>query len=402
VTTNPKIGVRSAVPTSAPSTLSTLSRGSRRLADPASPLLEAVRRVRALGGSDLHLAADAVPRARVDGVLVPLEEIAPWSAELLEAELLTVMTAEQRIRFAEDLELDFAWETDDAIRVRANAYRSRGMVGAALRLVPAGVKSVRQLGLPDAVAELAELPRGLVLVTGPTGSGKSATLAAILDRINSTRSCHILTIEDPIEVVHEGKKAVVNQREIDRDTRDYASALRQALRQDPDVILLGELRDAETISVALSAAETGHLVLATLHTPDAAQTIDRIVDVFPAGAQEQVRSQLALTLKAVVAQTLLPRASGSGRVVAAEVLLMTPAIANLVRSGKTHQIASALAMGAAHGMQTMDQRLAELVLEGTVSSSAALQVAHDKEILSRLLRGSLTDWAANAGLPRSA
>ncbi|MCU1570076.1 MAG: type pili twitching motility protein PilT [Naasia sp.] len=369
---NPKFGVHGAALTSAPPT-------------PSSPLLDAVAFVRDAGGSDLHLAADAVPRVRIDGALAPLPSSPPWAPELLVHELRRMMTDAEWARFETERELDFSWQAGDGQRLRVNVYRQRGSIGAAIRLVPSEVQSVRRLGLPESVEALADLPRGLVLVTGPTGSGKSATLAALLDRVNSTRDGHILTIEDPIEVVHAGKRSVVTQREIDRDTRDYASALRQALRQDPDVIFLGELRDKETISVALSAAETGHLVLATMHTSDAPSAIDRIIDVFPGTQQEQVRAQLALTLRGVVAQTLLPRALGSGRVVAAEVLLVTPAIANLVRQGKVAQIRTAMGSGADLGMQTLDQALADLVDRGAVDAAAALRVAHDPDLLGRML-----------------
>jgi twitching motility protein PilT len=393
VTHTPKNGLdRASLRSSSPSRNSAEPR--RSASAQATGLLDALQRLRGIDGSDLHLAAGEVPHARVDGLLVPLAGLEPWSAEVVDAEIRALMTAEQEARFDAELELDFAWEGPDGLRVRLNAYRQRGTTGAALRLVPGTIRSLRQLGLPESIGDLAALPRGLVLVTGPTGSGKSATLAALVDSVNRTRACHILTIEDPIELVHRPKQAVITQREIDRDTRDYASALRQALRQDPDVILLGELRDRETIAVALNAAETGHLVLATLHTPDAAQAVSRIVDVFPAGQQEQVRAQLALTLKGVIAQNLVPRATGVGRVVAAEVMIVTPAIANLIRSGRTHQIPSAIAVGAAHGMVSMDQRLAELVLEGSVTADEALRVAHDPELASRLLRGTLSDWDA--------
>ncbi|MCU1437706.1 MAG: type pili twitching motility protein PilT [Naasia sp.] len=379
--TNPK----SVVGDASPSVLPTLPRPS---------LLDAVLAVRALGGSDLHLASGANPRARVDGALVELLGGA-WSADLLRDELRGLLTDAAWQRFERELELDFSAETAGG-RLRINLFLQRGELGAAVRLVPDTVRSIRQLGLPDAVASLADLPRGLVLVSGPTGSGKSATLAAMLDRINTTRSGHIVTIEDPIEHVHESKGCVVTQREVDRDTRDYASALRQALRQDPDVLLLGELRDRETIAVALNAAETGHLVLATLHTPDAAQTIDRILDAFPGGQQEQVRAQLSLTLKGVVAQTLIPRAIGAGRVVAAEVLTVTPAIAHLIRTGKTHQIGSAMASGADLGMQTLDQRLAELADSGAISPGEAMKLASSPDVLARLLSASLAEWDARA------
>jgi twitching motility protein PilT len=266
-----------------------------------------------------------------------------------------------------------------------NIYQQRGSIGAAFRLIPTEIKSLQQLGVPEVVARFASLARGLVLVTGPTGSGKSTTLAALIDEVNHTRTDHIVTVEDPIEFLHGNHKSLINQREVGSDTHSFANALKHVLRQDPDVILIGELRDLETISVALTAAETGHLVFATLHTQDASQTIDRVIDVFPSHQQAQVRAQLAATLQGVVCQTLVKHASGTGRVVATEVLIATPAIANLIREAKTYQIPSSMQAGRELGMHTMDQHLAELVNSGEIDHDAALEKVHDPESFKRLV-----------------
>jgi twitching motility protein PilT len=266
-----------------------------------------------------------------------------------------------------------------------NVFRQKGAVAAAFRHIPRNIRGVEQLGLPAAVADFAYLSRGLVLVTGPTGSGKSTTLAGLLDLANRSRAGHIVTIEDPIEYIHEHRKCIVNQREVGSDTANFAEALKRALRQDPDIILIGELRDLETTSVALTAAETGHLVLATLHTQDAAQTIDRLIDIFPAGQQQQIRVMVASTLQGVVCQALVPMASGAGRALAAEVMVVTPAIRALVREGKTHQIASAMQTGGDSGMVTFDSSLARLVETGQVSRRVALDLAHDVVGFKRLI-----------------
>ena len=281
--------------------------------------------------------------------------------------LRSLLTEAQQEHFDEELELDFAFTISANARFRVNLYQQRGAIGAAFRLIPTEIKQLDDLGVPETVAQFAQLPRGLVLVTGPTGSGKSTTLAALIDLVNSTRADHIVTVEDPIEFMHGNKKSIVNQREVGHDTHSFGAALKHVLRQDPDVILIGELRDLETISVALTAAETGHLVFATLHTQDAPQTIDRVIDVFPPHQQGQVRAQLAATLQGVVCQTLVKTASGKGRVVATEVLMMTPAIANLIREGKTYQIASMHAGRPRPGMHTMDQHLADLVNAGVIT-----------------------------------
>ncbi|KQS17807.1 type IV pili twitching motility protein PilT [Frigoribacterium sp. Leaf186] len=299
--------------------------------------------------------------------------------------LESLLTPEQQQRFDDELELDFAYSLSDESRFRVNFYQQRGSLGAAFRLIPTEIKQLGDLGVPESVSTFAKLPRGLVLVTGPTGSGKSTTLAALIDLVNRTRADHIVTVEDPIEFMHQHKKSLVNQREVGHDTHSFAAALKHVLRQDPDVILIGELRDLETISVALTAAETGHLVFATLHTQSAAQTIDRVIDVFPPYQQDQVRTQLASTLQGVVCQTLLPKASGRGRVVATEIMMMTPAIGNLVREGKTYQIASSMQAGRDLGMHTMDQKLADLVNTGVVTHKAAMEKVHDREGFDRLV-----------------
>jgi twitching motility protein PilT len=340
------------------------------------------------GASDLHLTTGAPPTVRRHGELRPLEGFERLTSAVLQRSLYGMLTQKQRARFEEELELDFAHSVPGRGRFRVNVYRQRESLGAAFRVIPAEIKPLDALGVPPAVARFAGLPRGLVLVTGPTGSGKSTTLAGLIDLANSTRSDHIMTVEDPIEFLHRHKSCLVNQREVGEDTHSFASALKHVLRQDPDIILVGELRDLETISVALTAAETGHLVFATLHTQDAAQTIDRVVDVFPTEQQEQIRAQLAATLQGVVCQTLCKTADGRGRVVATEVLMATPAIRNLVREGKTHQIYSAMQAGAAHGMHTLDQHLADLVRRGRVTRAEALSKANSPEDFTRLVGGA--------------
>jgi twitching motility protein PilT len=312
--------------------------------------------------------------------------------------MYAIMSQKQREKFEEELELDFAYSVPGKARFRVNLYKQRDALGAAFRLIPYEIKKLEDLGVPPAVSNFAMLPRGFVLVTGPTGSGKSTTLAAVVDLANRQRADHIMTVEDPIEFLHSHQKCLVNQREVGEDTWSFKNALKHVLRQDPDIILVGEMRDLETISVALTAAETGHLVFATLHTQSAAQTIDRIIDVYPPHQQSQVRAQLAATLQGVVCQTLVPRASGRGRVAASEVLVATSAISNLIREGQTHQIASALQSGASQGMRTMDQHLAELVNAGTITITAAREKAHDHDTLQRLVTrqdGAAFDPAAD-------
>ncbi len=348
-------------------------------------LIAALSEVLRMRASDLHLTSNAPPMLRVDGGLRPVEGSEPWPTERVRTALLSLLTDQQRETFDRELELDFAYTVSANARFRVNFYQQRSAIGAAFRIIPTEIKSLQELGVPDTVGSFSKLARGLVLVTGPTGSGKSTTLAALIDLVNRTRADHIVTVEDPIEFLHNNHRSLVNQREVGHDTHSFAAALKHVLRQDPDVILVGELRDLETISVALTAAETGHLVFATLHTQDAAQTIDRVIDVFPPHQQGQVRAQLAATLQGVVCQTLVKKASGRGRVVATEVLVTTPAIANLVREGKTYQIASSMQAGRELGMYTMDQHLAELVDAGKITYGAGLEKAHDVEGFKRLV-----------------
>lgn len=340
-------------------------------------LNEALRYVAQVQASDLHLAAGSPPVIRVDGHLTPLPgDYAKFTPQALASVLLSILTDEQRERLDRELELDLAYSAEGVGRFRVNMYWQRNSLGAAFRFIDNAIRSLSELGMPPQVRDFAYLPRGLVLVTGPTGSGKSTTLAALIDVVNTELAAHVMTVEDPIEFMHRHKRSIVNQREVGTDTHTFASALKHVLRQDPDVILVGELRDLESISVALTAAETGHLVFATLHTVDAAQSIDRIIDVFPPHQQGQIRTQLASSLQGVISQTLLKKIGG-GRVVATEVMKMTPAIAHLVREGKTHQIYSSLQSGADSGMHTMDQSLAELVRAGTVTYDHAREKASD-------------------------
>ncbi len=339
----------------------------------------------ARGASDLHLTSGVPPVIRVHGELVRLEEYPVLGPKSLQRMIYAVLPQRLRERLEEDLELDTSLSLPGKGRFRVNVYFQRNSLGAAFRAVPYEIKGLEELGLPPVVADLARRPRGLVVVTGPTGSGKSTTLAAMVDIVNRERAAHIITVEDPIEFLHRHKRCIVNQREVGADTQGFAQALRHVLRQDPDVIMVGEMRDLETIATAITAAETGHLVFATLHTQDAPQTIDRIIDVFPPHQQQQVRVQLAGTLQGVVAQQLLITASGDGRVVAVEVLVATPAVRNLIREGKVHQIYSVVQAGSRHGMQTMDMALAHLVKAGRVSRALAFERCHDPEELGRLL-----------------
>jgi twitching motility protein PilT len=362
------------------------SRSGSRSGSGADPdLVAALNDVLDLRASDLHVTVNAPPTLRVDGSLRPVPGSEIWGRDRVTSALHSILTPAQRETFERELELDFAYTISANARFRVNFYQQRNAIGAAIRIIPTDIKQLADLGVPDSVARFAALARGLVLVTGPTGSGKSTTLAALIDLVNRTRADHIVTVEDPIEFLHPNHMSLVNQREVGHDTHSFAAALKHVLRQDPDVILVGELRDLETISVALTAAETGHLVFATLHTQDAAQTIDRVIDVFPPHQQDQVRAQLAATLQGVVCQTLVKKADGRGRVVATEVLITTPAVANLIREGKTYQIASAMQAGRELGMFTMDQHLAELVDSGDISHAAASEKAHDPEGLKRLI-----------------
>ena len=324
-----------------------------------------------LNASDLHLTVGAPPMVRVRGELQALDGYPQLTSKDTRDIVYAILSNDQRKRLEKEWQVDFSYSVPRMGRFRVNAYMQRASVGAAFRLIPSEIKSVDQLGLPAVVHDFVKKPRGFVLVTGPTGSGKSTSLAAMIDEINQTRSEHILTIEDPIEFLHRHKKCVVNQREIGNDAQSFSLGLKAALRQDPDVILVGEMRDLETISTALTAAETGHLVFATLHTQDTAQTIDRIIDVFPPHQQQQVRVQLSVALQGIVTQQLLPTADGSGRVAACEVLALTPAVRNLIREGKTHQIHSVLQTGGAKGMQSMDASLAQLVRAGKITRELA-------------------------------
>lgn len=325
-----------------------------------------------LNASDLHLVVNDPPMLRVDGKLRPAKGLSVWNKDRT-YEAIKVMTNELEMeRFKDDLELDISFSIGDLLRFRVNVYRDRLGVCAALRTIPTEIKTAQELGLDPHIADLALLPRGLVLVCGPTGSGKSTTLAAIVDRANAERADHIITIEDPIEFVHQHKRCVMSQREVGTDTKSFAEALKRALREDPDIIEVGELRDLETISTALTAVETGHLVFATLHTQDAGSTVDRLIDVYPENQQQQIRVQVASTLRAVVVQTLISRASGHGRAPATEVMINTPAVAALIRGGKAHQIRTVLQSGEKEGMHTLDQDLARLVNKGVITFEDAL------------------------------
>ncbi len=349
--------------------------------DFAEVLLEVIGR----RASDLHLTAGAPPMVRVRGRLTPLEgypELTPTDTREI---VYSILSNSQRQKLENNWQLDFAYSIPGQARFRVNAYFQRSAVGAAFRLIPFEVAPLESLGLPPAVAEFAKRPRGLVLVTGPTGSGKSTTLASLVDVINQSREEHIMTIEDPIEFLHQHKSCIVNQRELGSDATSFADALKAALRQDPDVILVGEMRDLETIGTAITAAETGHLVFATLHTQDTPQTVDRIIDVFPSSQQGQIRAQLAVALQGIMTQMLLPTSDGSGRCVATEVLVPTPAVRNLIREAKSHQIYSVLQTGGAHGMQTMDASLAELVRAGKITRQLAEARAHAPDEMRRLI-----------------
>jgi twitching motility protein PilT len=335
--------------------------------------------------SDLHITAGSHPNIRVRGRLQPLEDYPVLDPTATRELVYGILTNDQRQRLETDWQIDFAYAIPGVARFRVNAYFQRSAIGAAFRLIPSQIVPIDDLGLPPVVHDFCKKPRGLVLVTGPTGSGKSTSLASMIDEINESREEHILTIEDPIEFLHSHKKCMVNQRELGSDAHGFGPALKAALRQDPDVILVGEMRDLETISTALTAAETGHLVMATLHTQSAPQTIDRIIDVFPSHQQDQVRVQLSVALQGVMTQTLIPTADGSARVVACETLVPTPAVRNLIREGKTHQILSAMQTGAGVGMQTLDAALAGLVRAGKISQRAAESRSSTPEELKRLM-----------------
>ncbi|WP_236030757.1 type IV pilus twitching motility protein PilT [Paractinoplanes lichenicola] len=336
-------------------------------------------------GSDLHLTVGTPPMIRVNGGLRPIPGYGNLNSADTALLARAAVSGEQWQTFQDTQELDFAHSIVGVSRFRGNLYVQRNSCGAVFRAIPHEIKPLDELGMPDSVARFAHLPRGLVLVTGPTGSGKTTTLASILDLANRSRADHIITIEDPIEFLHPHKRSVVNQREVGTDTEDFASALKHALRQDPDIILVGELRDLETTATALTAAETGHLVLATLHTQSATQTIDRVIDIFPPHQQLQIRAQLAASLQGVITQALAPRADNKGRAVICEILTATPAIRSLIREGKSHQIPSFMQAGAGDGMLAFDQHLAEKVREQVVTLQAALEICHSQEELKRLV-----------------
>jgi twitching motility protein PilT len=351
-----------------------------------------------LGGSDLHLSIGCPPQVRVDGELKKLE-YGDLTPELTKALAYSVLTDAQKKKFEEQWELDLAFGLRGVGRFRCNVFNQKGAVGAVYRLIPERIRALEELGLPPVLSELADRPRGLVLVTGPTGSGKSTTLAAMIDRINLSRHAHILTIEDPIEYLHQHKTALVNQRELHADTQSFTMALRAALREDPDVVLVGEMRDLETMEAAMKLAETGHLTMATLHTNSAAQTITRIIDAFPAHQQAQIRTQLSLVLEGIVCQALLPKSGGTGRVAALEILVANPAIRNLIRDDKIHQIYGTMQTGQEKfGMQTMNQALARLVEKRLVTRDSAFATSSNRdELITILERGAGQPGAALAG-----
>ncbi len=351
----------------------------------ALSLSDLLKKMIDVGGSDLHISTNSPPRIRVHGKLRPLD-MAPLSAADTKALVYSVLTDAQKHRFEENLELDFSFGLKSLARFRANVFHQRGAVGAVFRTIPWEIKGFEALGLPQIVKTLCDKPRGLVLVTGPTGSGKSTTLAAMLDKVNGDREEHIVTIEDPIEFLHNHKKCLVNQREVHSDTHSFANSLRSALREDPDVVLIGEMRDLETIESALRIAETGHLTFATLHTNSAVSTINRIIDVFPAHQQPQVRAQLSMVLEGVLCQALLPRADGHGRIMVMEILIPNAAIRNLVREDKVHQIYSAMQTGTGQsGMQTFNQGLANAYFARLITMETALSRSSNPDELQDLI-----------------
>jgi twitching motility protein PilT len=337
------------------------------------------------GGTDLHITTNSPPQIRIDGKMVPLQ-LPPMTAAETKQIIYSVLTDNQKHRLEETLEVDFSFGVKGLARFRANVFFQRGAIAGAFRTIPWEMRSFKDLGLPDVVAGLCDKPRGLILVTGPTGSGKTTTLAAMLDKVNNERHEHMVTIEDPIEYLHSHKKCLVNQRELHADTHSFANALRSVLRQDPDVVLIGEMRDLETIESALRIAETGHLTFATLHTNSAAQTINRIIDVFPAHQQSQIRAQLSFVLEGILCQSLLPRANGHGRVLALEILVPNSAIRNLIREDKVHQIYSAMQTGQAqYGMQTFNQSLATLCFKKQITLQLALSMSSNPDELQDMI-----------------
>lgn len=345
-------------------------------------LLEQVLKRKA---SDLHLQVGLPPMLRINGALAPMPQAEPLKEEVIEHLIFALLDEDQKKILLRDKEFDFSFAYGDLGRFRVNAFHERGNLAAAMRMIPNQIPSIEQLGLPPAIAKFADYPRGLVLITGPTGSGKSTTLAALIEKINNERAAHIITVEDPIEYTHQSKKSAVVQREVHYDTYSFSAALRSALREDPDVVLIGEMRDLETIAAAITIAETGHLVLATLHTNSASQSIDRMVDVFPPHQQPQIRSQLGNSLQAICSQRLVRTQQGQ-LAAAVEVLIATPAVRNIIREGKNFQLDSIIETGSQYGMQSMDQTLANLVRQGIVSYDEARSVAISPEEIDRLLR----------------
>ncbi|MDQ3158670.1 MAG: type IV pilus twitching motility protein PilT [bacterium] len=347
------------------------------------PLLDEVVKKEA---SDLHLQVGLPPIIRVDGKLMPAKGQSVLDEKSVETLIFSILDDDQKAILLKDKEFDFSFAYGDLGRFRVNAFHERGNLAAALRLIPAKIMTIEQLGMPAIVGKFAEYPRGLVLVTGPTGSGKSSTLASLLNKVNQERAEHVITIEDPIEYTHKSNKSVIVQREVHYDTFSFSAAMRSVLREDPDVVLVGEMRDLETISSAITIAETGHLVFATLHTNSASQSIDRMIDVFPPHQQPQVRAQLANILMAICSQRLVP-SIGGGRVAAAEILIATPAVRNIIREGKSHQLEAVIQTGAEYGMQSMDKTLVELIHQGTITYDEARNYAVDIEELDRMMRG---------------
>ncbi len=367
-------------------------------------LSDLLKKLIEMGGSDLHLTTNTAPQVRVHGHLAPLEGFRTLTSADTKSLAYSVLTDAQKHRFEEALELDFSFGVRGLSRFRANLFNQRGAVGAVFRAIPYEIKSFNDLGLPTVVSQLCDRPRGLILVTGPTGSGKSTTLASMLDKINRERHEHIVTIEDPIEFLHSHKSCIVNQREVGADTRGFAEALRTALRQDPDVVLVGEMRDLETIESALRIAETGHLTFATLHTNSAASTINRIIDVFPSAQQSQIRAQLSLVLEGILCQSLLPRADGHGRAMALEILVPNPAIRNLIREDKVHQIYSMMQTGQGKfGMQTFNQALATLYHKRLITMEVAIQRSSNADELRDLIEhGAGINTGNGNGVPGAA
>ncbi len=363
------------------------------------PLQQLLRTMVEYGGTDLHITTETSPQIRIDGRMVPLK-LPPLDAAQTRFLCYGVMTDQQKHRLEEDLEVDFSFGLQGVARFRANVFNQRGATAAVFRTIPENIRSFEALGLPPAIQSLCDKPRGLVLVTGVTGSGKSTTLAAMVDKINSEEPLHILTIEDPVEYVHKHKRCLVNQREIHADTHSFKKALRSALRQDPDVVLVGEMRDLETIESALTIAETGHLTFGTLHTNSTVQTINRIIDVFPSHQQAQIRAQLSLVLEGIVCQSLIPKAGGKGRALALEVMIPNPAIRNLIREDKIHQIYGMMQTGQMkYGMQTFNQSLADLVIRGEITQDMAMSYSNNMDELRELINrgaGTVGNAPANA------